>query len=58
MKQLDKAEWISLFQLLETSTVKVKDAKNALTLLDKIDHNICEFIRKEQKIDQKLKGGK
>ena len=49
MKSLTTQEMIFIFQTLENSTVQIKAAKDALTLMDKLDNNIQESMKKDAK---------
>ena len=47
-KQLTSQEQMFIFNVLEGTNIKIKDAQEALILMGKLDHNLSETIKKEQ----------
>ena len=48
MKTLSSQEQMFIFNLLERSNCQIKEAKAVSVLMDKLDHNLSETIKKEQ----------
>jgi hypothetical protein len=49
MKSLTSREQIFIFQTLETAQIKISAAKEAVELMVKLDNNIQETLKREEK---------